>query len=788
MTIEEKAKMSGALDGITVLDLTRRRPGALAGMFLCDNGARVIRLELPDEEIDRTQPVYMVWDRGKESVSLDIVARQTTFRKLAVIADVIIEDFAPKSRYQEIVDYDELRRINPRLVHCSITAYGKQGPMRDEPGDEHLVMSRMGILASQPGFREGPVHVVHPVVNLGTAVLATQGITASLYAREKTGCGRKVDTSVMAGALMFAPKVIGEHLEQRPFQLTTAGGGPFYSVFECADGNWIQIGCIHGGFVDIAATVMGIAELLANPRYGDGRRPESEEARAELFDIVANVIKTKPCAEWERIFEEADVPYARASTTHDSMDNPQVIANDMLLQMHDPIVGDVTQMGNPIKFTETPGEICGARPMRGQNTDAVLAEVGNIDLPEPSEVESRNHKPPLDGVRVMEMTNVIAGPAAGKCLGDLGADIIKFEPPYGDISRPAGAQYFLYLNSNKRSVSANTKTPEGQEIAQRIAAGADILLANMRPGATDRMGLSGKELERINPRLIQAHTTAFGWSGPYAHRPGVDPLAQAWMGLQFAQGGRGNPPVFLAQLAPTDFSSGGMVALGAIMALYARERTGIGQKVDCNLLNAGAVLREEDFLRYDGKTSPPIADGGQYGLSALHRLFETKAGWLYLIAESQDEWESMCAAMGRSDLLEDARFISVTKRAENDDALWELLTDAFAMKTANEWIHRLREAGVRCADVTEQYNVGYFEDEHTIASGMIVEHSHAVYGKMHYHANGILFGETRAIDGKQTPLLGEHNREKLAELGYECTEIDELYDKGVLTTEAPTVL
>ena len=780
--------MSGALDGITVLDLTRRRPGALAGMFLCDNGARVIRLELPEEEIDRTQPVYMVWDRGKESVSLDIAARRETFRKLAVMADVLIEDFEPESKYQEIVDYAELRRINPRLVHCSITAYGKRGPMRDEPGDEHLVMSRMGILASQPGFREGPVHVVHPVVNLGTAVLATQGITASLYAREKTGRGRKVETSVMAGALMFAPKVIGERLEQRPFQLTTAGGGPFYSVFECADGNWIQIGCIHGGFVDIAATVMGIAELLANPRYGDGRRPESEEARAELFDIVANVLKTKPCAEWERIFEDADVPYARASTTHESMDNPQVIANDMLLDMHDPIVGDVTQMGNPLKFTHTPGEIRGARPMRGQDTDAVLAEAGSIELPEPSELEQRDDKPPLDAVRVMEMTNVIAGPAAGKCLGDLGADIIKFEPPYGDISRPAGAQYFLYLNSNKRSVSANTKTAEGQAVAQRIAAEADILLANMRPGATDRMGLSGEELERLNPSLIQAHTTAFGWSGPYAHRPGVDPLAQAWMGLQFAQGGRGNPPVFLAQLAPTDFSSGGMVALGAIMALYARERTGIGQKVDCNLLNAGAVLREEDFLRYEGKTSPPIADGGQYGLSALHRLFETKSGWLYLIAESQDEWESMCVAMGRSDLLEDARFTSATTRAENDDALWEILTDAFAPEPANEWVRRLREAGVRCADVTEQYNVGYFEDEHVIASGMVVEHQHEVYGTMHYHANGIKFGETRAINGRQTPLLGEHNREKLAELGYECAEIDELYEKGVLTTEAPTAV
>ena len=777
--------MPSALDGITVLDLTRQRPGALAGMFLCDNGARVIRLELPDDDNERTEPIYMVWDRGKESVSLDISSEQDVFRKLALKADVIIEDFAPGSAYQKIVDYGELRRINPRLVHCSITAYGKQGPMRDEPGDEHLVMARMGILASQPGFREGPVHVVHPVVNLGTAVLAAQGITSSLYAREKTGFGRKVDTSVMAGSLMFSPKIIGERLEQRPFQLTTAGGGPFYSVFECADGNWIQIGCIHGGFVDIAATVMGIADLLADPRYGDGRRPESEEARAELFDIVANVLKTKPCAEWERIFEDADVPYARASSTDESMDNPQVIANDMLLQMNDPIVGEVTQMGNPIKFTHTPGEIRGARPLRGQHTDAVLSEIADVELPEARELEPRADAPPLDGVRVMEMTNVIAGPAGGKCLGDLGADIIKFEPPYGDISRPAGMQYFLYLNSNKRSVSADTKTPEGQEVAQKIAAEADIMLANMRPGATDRMGLSAENLERLNPGLIQAHTTAFGWSGPYAHRPGVDPLAQAWMGLQFAQGGRGNPPVFLAQLAPTDFSSGGMVALGAIMALYARERTGVAQKVDCNLLNSGAVLREDDFLRYEGKTSPPIADGGQYGLSALHRLFETEEGWLYLIAETQGEWESLCSVMEREDLISDDRFSSSAKRVEHDDILWDILTEAFAQGMAYEWVRRLRKAGVHCADVTERYNVGYFEDEHVLASGMVAEYDHVTYGRMHYFANGIMFGETQGINGRPTPLLGEHNREKLAALGYSQSEIDELYEKGILTTEEP---
>ncbi len=782
--------MAGALDGLTVVDLTQGRAGAVAGMFLCDNGARVIRVELPDAEDERTAAAFMAWDRGKESVSLDprdagTGEQREAFLRLAVGADVVLEDFAPSSEWQSVVNYEELRRVNPRLVHCSITAYGRRGELRDEPADDDLVMARMGILAAQPGFRAGPSHVAHPVAIMGGAALACQGIAAALYAREKTGFGRKVDTSIMAGALLFAPKVVGERLEQRPFQLTPAGGGPFYSVFECADGDWIQIGCIHAGFVDIAATVMGIAEVLANPRYGDGRRPVNEEARKELFDLVASVIKTKPCAEWERIFEDADVPYARASYTEEAMDNPQVIANDMLLRVRDPVAGDVTQMGNPIKFGETPGAIRGGRPLRGQHTAAVLAEIADVELPTPVDLPPRQDAPPLEGARVLEMTNVIAGPAAGKCLGDLGADVIKLEPPYGDISRPSGLAYFLYLNSNKRSVSVNTKTPEGRRIAQRIAAGADIMLANMRPGATDRMGLSAEELEPINPGLIHAHTTAFGWEGPYAHRPGVDPLAQAWMGLQRAQAGRDNPPVFLAQLAPTDFTSGSLIALGAVMALYARERTGKAQKVDCNLLNAGAALRGDDFMRYEGKAPQRIADKGQYGLSALHRLYETRQGWMYLAADTQDDWERLCVGLELPSLASDARFRERVGRRQNDEALANVLAGIFGRRAASEWLARLRGAGVPCAEVTEGYNIGYFEDGHIAANGMVAEYEHQVYGKMRYAAEGLKFGDTRAISGRQTPLLGEHNDEALAALGYSAAEIAGLYESGVLTIEEP---
>ncbi len=777
--------MPSALDGLTAVDLTRHTPGAMAGMFLCDNGVRVIRIEPPGSEHDRDAPAFMIWDRGKQSVVLDIAAEREAFLKLVCNADILLEDYAPASPHQADVDYQALRTINPRLVHCSITAYGRQGVLRDEPPDGNLVMARMGILATQPGFREGPVHVAHPVAYLGTAALAAQGIVASLYAREKTGFGRKVDTSVMSGALLFAPKVIGEYLQQRPFQLTTAGGGPFYSVFECADGKWVQIGCIHGGFVDIAATVMGIAELLADPRYGDGRRPESEEARRELFDIVAGVIKTKTCAEWERIFEDADVPFARCSFTDEALDNPQVHTNDMILRLQDPIAGTVTQMDTPIKFAQTPGYVSGARPIHGEHTAAVLDEFAGEQLPTPIPAEARNDDPPLAGVRVLEMTNVIAGPAAGKCLGDLGADIIKLEPPYGDISRPTGLQYFLYLNSNKRSVSVNTKTPQGQRIAQQIAASADIMLANMRPGATDRMGLSAEALEPLNPNLIHAHTTAFGWIGPYSHRPGVDPLAQAWMGLQRAQAGHDNPPVFLAQLAPTDYSSGSMVALGAIMALYARERSGLGQKVDCNLLNAGAMLRTDDFLRYEGKQPQRIADKGQYGLSALHRLYQTADGWLYIVAEAQPQWEALRDATGNAGLADDERFASRAARENHDAELCQLLAQTLVERTSADWLATLRAAGVNCAEVTDGHGNTYFADPHTLANRRFVEHHHAVYGKMKYSADAIVFGETSPIVSKQTPLLGEHNRQALLELGYTAAQIDELYAHGVLTTETP---
>src|SRR5262249_22248870 len=155
-------------------------------------------------------------------------------------ADVLVEDFAPSSAQQRLVAWPRLQAINPRLVACSITAYGKRGPWKDEPAIEDLVLARTGLLAGMPGFRAAPVHVVFPLASVGAALLAANGIAAALLARETTARGRLVETSLMAGALLYQTKVTGERLERQVFQSHPSGSAPFYSVYPCADGQWVQ--------------------------------------------------------------------------------------------------------------------------------------------------------------------------------------------------------------------------------------------------------------------------------------------------------------------------------------------------------------------------------------------------------------------------------------------------------------------------------------------------------------------------------------------------------------------
>ena len=379
---------------------------------------------------------------------------------------------------------------------------------------------------------------------------------------------------------------------------------------------------------------------------------------------------------------------------------------------------------------------------------------------------------------------MIAGPIAGRLLADLGAKVVKLESLYGDISRPAGAGGFVFYNANKRSISVDTRTEQGREIAQRIAAGSDVLLANMRPGATDRMGLSSEKLAEINPNLIETHVTAYGWTGPYAHRPGVDPLAQAITGLQRAQGGNGLPPMFLGRLAPCDYTGGAMTALGAVMALFARERTGVAQKVNTNLLSAGIIMNADGFMRAEGKQPRRLADSQHFGLNALHRLYETSHGWIYLSANGEENIAALFQAIGATALFADSRFGNEDSRASHDDELAICLAKSFSGLSGQAAHQKLTDAGVPSAPVAEGYETAFYDDPQAVENGHVSQIEHPTIGTLKMAVNLVTFGRVKREVRLATPLLGQQTQDVLSEIGYSDDDIQTLYQSEVAKTES----
>lgn len=769
--------MASALNGITVLDLGTGPAAALATMFLSDHGARVIRVVQPEDARMRDGG-FIVWDRGKEVLKLDLNSAAADrenadlYRRLIAGADVLVDDFAPASPCQALVDGDWLMSINPRLVSCSITAFGKQGPLKDEPPIDDLVLARMGVLGGMPGFRPAPVHIVHPLPTVGGALFACLGVASSLLARESTGRGRAVETSLMAGALLYHPKVLGERIPKHVFQTHPSGSAPFYSVYECGDGKWVQLGCVHTRFMAIAAGIMGIGELIQEDRFDQGRGGEAE-AEMELRATIARIVKTRPFDDWAREFEAADVPFAPARLTEEGMDDPQIRHNEMVVTLDDPTMGKVDQMGVPIQLSGTPGHVKGPRPdMADAHTDLPP------DYPEPQSTEVPpvdGHDPlPLSGIRVLEITNLIAGPTGGRLLGDLGADVIKLEPLTGDLSRPIGRTYFYNINFNKRSISVDTSTDAGKGFVQKVAATADAMLANLRPHATERMGIG----PAINPDLIETHLTGYGWTGPYSKRPGIDPLAQALMGMERAQGGPENPPVFPAQLAPTDYTNGAMGALGTIMAIYARKRTGVVQRVDGNLLNSAVVLSSPWFTRYDGKPERPLADREQYGLDPYHRLYRLADGWVYVVARTDAERDALRKVAGVA-----APDDAAADSHPNETPFADAMAAAFAGRALTETLGALKTAGVPALEAQSGDSEYFLDDPHAAANDMVSAHHHAKAGNLRLARQYIRFHGTETPEGRVTPLLGEHNTDVLREVGYGDDEIEALYNDGVVKTE-----
>ena len=392
---------------------------------------------------------------------------------------------------------------------------------------------------------------------------------------------------------------------------------------------------------------------------------------------------------------------------------------------------------------------------------------------------------PLEGIRVLDTTQILAGPFCTMLLGDMGADVIKVEKPHGgDDTRRMGPPFvghdaaaFLMINRNKRGIVLDLKKTEGVEVFRTLADRCDVVVENLRPGAMARLGLGYDDLKETNPALIYCSISGFGATGPYKDRAGFDLVAQGMSGMMSITGFPDSPPAKVG--VPIADLNAGMYAVYGILSAYVnRLKTGEGQLVDVSLLESalGYTFWESATLFATGEVPGPV--GSAHRLIAPYQAFETSDGHINIGAANQSTWERLCKAISREELVDEPRFATGADRVVRLKELAEILQETLSEETSKHWLGVLEKAGVPAGPINNMAEV--YADPHVQARQMMVELEHAEHGTVKNIGIPVKLSETPGSARTASPTLGQHTDEVLAEHGYPPEEIARLRDAGAV--------
>ena len=388
---------------------------------------------------------------------------------------------------------------------------------------------------------------------------------------------------------------------------------------------------------------------------------------------------------------------------------------------------------------------------------------------------------PLQGMRVIELAHIMAGPVCGLMLADMGADVIKVEKPTGDDSRRfvppdinGEAAAYMMMNRNKRGIALNLKDADAVDVLRKLLSEADVVIENYRTGTMERLGLGYDDLVKINPRLIYCEISGFGRTGPYADRGGFDLIAQGMAGLMSITGeGPGRPPVKVA--APiSDINSGILAAMGVSAAYANMLRTGQGQKVDTSLFEAAIVQTywQSAIAFATGEKPEPL--GSAHPLNAPYQAFQTQDGWINVGAANKSNWLRFLEVIGAPGLNDDPKFASNEARKRNLPELVEILNGYLRKDTTEAWLARMEKAKLPAGPINDILQM--HDDPQTRAREMVLTLDHPRAGKVDTIGHPVKFSRTPASITRAAPLLGQHSREILREIGLDAARIEALID------------
>jgi crotonobetainyl-CoA:carnitine CoA-transferase CaiB-like acyl-CoA transferase len=803
--------MAGALDGLKVLDLSNGIAGPMATMILGDNGAAVTTITPPRGDPFAGHSGYVVWQRGKRNATLDLAseAGRHAFFALAATADVVVESFGPGSAVKLGVDHVSLAAVNPRLICCTISGYGTGNAHSDRPGYDALVAARTGLffdqrgrvgtpmefIAGRPGpepefgvpdwmrrgtDRVGPVFPRSTWPSLGASLLATLGITAALRARELSGRGQHVEVSLLQGALAAVAlnwqRV--EHPDAPLYWMWPLDARAIEGLFECSDGRWVHHWTVRPSWVRTVSE----GDQLALPDVDHNYRDDPDRLGMEASDLLvghflhpelADAFRKFSADDWQDIAARSEMGVAKVRTPAEALADPSFLADGCVVEVLHPTLGAIRHVGNVIELGATPGRVTTSVHLPGADTDAVLAEAlatrveatpGSVDAAGAS--TGAPPSSPLAGLRIIDLGLGVAGPFAPRMLADLGADVIKVHALHDTYW--SGTHMGLGTNRGKRSISLNLKDPRGLAVLHRLIDGADVIATNWRPGAMARLGLDEASLRATHPGIIVCNSRGYE-KGPKSDLPGTDQTANALCGTEWEDGAcdAGNPPLW-SRSGMGDTGNALLSAIAITMALYDRERTGLGQSVSTSIVNACLLNTSYAWIHTDGSPGQwDHVDREQWGLHPLYRMYATTEGWIAIAVATDHHWADLRRAIDRDDLARDA-------------SLGETLTAWFADRSSTDAFALLDAHGVPIEIVDEKFCRTVFDDPQMIAAGLIAHTSAPGVGRFEDPGLLINFSETPGVIQRGPCRCGQHTNEILVELGYTDPEIADLKAANVV--------
>lgn len=393
---------------------------------------------------------------------------------------------------------------------------------------------------------------------------------------------------------------------------------------------------------------------------------------------------------------------------------------------------------------------------------------------------------PLEGIKVLDLSRILAGPYSTMLLRELGAEIVKVERPgKGDDARYYGpfkngqSVYFISINRGKKSITLNLKSPDGIKIIKEMVKDFDILIENFRPGTMEKLGLGYDVLKKINPRLIYAATSGFGHTGPESHKPAYDMLVQAMGGMMSITGWEDMPPTRVG-MSIGDIGTALFTSIGINAALYQREKTGLGQKVDIAMLDCQIALLENALVRYQVDGKPPIPHGNHHPTITPFQAFKAKDEYFVLALGNDNLWKKFCKVIDREDLITDERFLTNDERTKNRNIIIPILEKFFATKTASEWIRFFESNSIPSGPINSMDKV--VENKQLQARNMFVEVNDDVAGNTKVAGNAIKMSTIPEETTREpAPKVGEHTSEILNKyLGYDEEKIKQLNIDGII--------